>query len=182
VNLANALTAARIALTPWIVLRFLAGDCRGALALLAVAAATDAADGYTARRFGQLTRAGAYLDPVADKLLLTAVYISLGIMGVVPGWLVLLIVGRDVLILTMVAAGLAFTEYREFPPSIWGKLSTVVQIATAVTAVMVCAIGYRLHPGFVWATAVTTAWSGMNYVWRGWRMLTSGVSATRPRR
>jgi cardiolipin synthase (CMP-forming) len=162
VNAANLLTAARIALTPWIVLRFLSADCRGALALLAIAAATDAADGYMARRFGQLTRAGAYLDPVADKLLLTAVYISLGIMGVVPGWLVWLIVGRDALILSMVAAGLAFTAHREFPPSVWGKLSTVVQIATAVAAVLVCAAGYRLPVGFVWATAAVTAWSGVH--------------------
>jgi cardiolipin synthase len=173
VNLANLLTAARIALTPWVVLRFLAGDCRGALALLAVAAATDAADGYVARRFAQKTRIGAFLDPIADKLMLTAVYISLGIMEFVPRWLVWLILSRDLLILAMVAAGLAFTQYRQFPPSIWGKISTGVQIATAVIAIMGCAFGFELHTVVVWITATATAWSGLHYVGRGLRMLSA---------
>jgi cardiolipin synthase len=174
VNLANLLTAARIALTPWIVLRLLAGDCQGALALLAVAAATDAADGYIARHFGQKTRLGAYLDPVADKLLLTAVYVSLGINEFVPRWLVWLIVGRDVLILCMAAAGLAFTRHRQFPPSIWGKLSTAIQVVTALTAVMGCSFAFGVPAALVWSTAVATSWSAVHYMWRGWHMWTSG--------
>ena len=172
-NLANLLTAARIALTPWIVLRFLGGDCAGALALLAVAGATDAADGYIARHYGQKTRLGAYLDPIADKLLLTAIYISLGIMEIVPRWLVWLIVGRDMVILHMAAAGLVFTQHRQFPPTRWGKLSTAVQIATALTAVTGCSFGFPVPAALIWATAAATTWSGVHYVWRGWQLLRS---------
>jgi cardiolipin synthase len=152
-------------------MRFLAGDCRGALTLLAIAAATDGIDGFIARRYRQITRLGAWLDPVADKLLLTAVYVSLGIMAVIPAWLVWLVVGRDVVILAMAAAGLLFTRHRDFPPSIWGKLSTVVQIVTAIAGVLACTVDFALPDIFVWATAIITAWSGVHYVWRGWKLL-----------
>lgn len=175
-NLPNALTALRIALTPFVVWRFLAGDCRGAFILLLIAGFSDAIDGLIARRFGQVTRAGAYLDPIADKLLLTSVYVSLGVVHIVPRWLVGLIVGRDLVILTMAAIGLLFTRHRDFPPSIWGKLSTMVQIATALVAVVGCVTGYSLPAIFVWTTALATGWSGMHYMWRGVRM---GLTANR---
>lgn len=169
-NLPNALTALRIALTPFVVWRFLAGDCRGAFILLLIAGFSDAVDGSLARRLGQVTRTGAYLDPIADKLLLTSVYVSLGVVHIVPRWLVGLIVGRDLVILLMAAAGLAFTGHRDFPPSIWGKLSTMVQIVTALAAVVGCVAGYSLPTIFVGATALVTGWSGVHYVWRGARM------------
>ena len=170
-NLANALTALRLVLTPFVVWRFLAGDCRGAFGLLLVAGLTDAVDGFVARRFGQETRTGAYLDPIADKLLLVSVYVSLGIVGVVPMWLVGLVVGRDVLILAMAGIGLLFMRERNFPPSVWGKLSTAIQILTALVAVVGCVTGYSLPAVFIWATALATGWSGLHYLWRGIRVL-----------
>ncbi len=173
-NIPNSLTAVRLALTPFIVWRFLAGDCRSAFALLLVAGASDAFDGYLARRWNQVTRAGAYLDPIADKLLLVSVYVSLGIVRVVPAWLVWLVVGRDVLILSMAGIGLAFTAHRNFPPSIWGKLSTAVQIFTALVAVIGCVAGYSLPTSLVWITAATTGWSGLHYLLRGIRLLAAG--------
>ena len=66
---------------------------------------TDAADGYVARKMGDASRIGAYLDPIADKLLLTAIYICFGVAGLTPWWLVYLVVGRDVMILSLAAAG-----------------------------------------------------------------------------
>jgi cardiolipin synthase len=171
VNIPNLLTFVRIAMTPWIVMRLLAGDCHAALTLLAIAAATDGIDGYIARRYKQMTRLGGWLDPIADKLLLTAVYISLGIIAVVPAWLVWLIVGRDLVILAMAAAGVFFTSHRNFPPSIWGKLSTGVQIATALTGVLACTVDFAVPGIFIWTTAAITAWSGVHYIWRGWHML-----------
>src|SRR5688572_32039723 len=128
----NLLTCARIVLTPWIILALMYRDCREALWLSCVAGFTDGADGFLARRFGSASRLGAYLDPIADKFLLTSLYISFGILRVVPGWLVWLVVGRDVLILLMSGAGLIFTERRDYPPTLWGKLSTVLQIGGAV--------------------------------------------------
>ena len=150
---------------------FLAGDCRGAVVLLGLAGITDAADGYLARHYGWTSRAGAYLDPVADKLLLVTVFVSLGLTAVVPGWLAVLVVARDGVILAMVAAGLLFTKHRKFPPTIWGKISTTVQIVTALVAVAGCATGFGVPEVFIWATALTTAWSGAHYVWRGIQML-----------
>lgn len=153
-------------------LRLVVDDCRGALILLALAAATDAADGYLARRYAWTSRLGAWLDPIADKLLLTAVFISLGVLRVVPSWLVWLVIGRDALILLMAAMGLLFTRHRDFPPSVWGKISTVVQIGTALAGVAWCSM--QLPDALVWLTAAVTIISGVHYLWRGVRLLTAG--------
>src|SRR5688572_6357044 len=120
----NLLTCVRMALTPWIFYAIVAGSARQALLLCVIAGATDGIDGLIARRYGWVTRSGAYLDPIADKLLLTSVYVAFGIAGAVPVWLVGVVVGRDALILGMVGLGFLFTRVRDFPPSIWGKIST----------------------------------------------------------
>ena len=165
------MTALRLALTPFVVWRFLAGDCRGAAVILLIAGLTDGVDGLLARGTNQVTRTGAYLDPIADKLLLVSVYISLGIVHIVPRWLVSLVVGRDVLILSMALIALVFTRHRDFPPSIWGKVSTGIQILTALVAVAGCMVGYPLPVFLVWLTAAVTAWSGLHYLVRGIGML-----------
>ena len=125
----NLLTCVRIAMTPWVVIALVQGDCLKALWLSCIAGFTDAADGFLARRFGWSTRLGAYLDPIADKFLLTSLYVCFGIARIVPGWVVWLVVGRDILILLLAAGGILFTSRRDFPPTVWGKLSTVIQIA-----------------------------------------------------
>jgi phosphatidylglycerophosphate synthase len=96
-------------------------------------------------------------------------YISFGIVRVVPSWLVWLVVGRDVLILTMVAAGLAFTRVRDFPPSAWGKISTVVQIVGVVVFLEASAglvFAAKLRNLAIWTVAAATGWSGAHYMWR----------------
>ena len=174
-TLPNLITGGRIALTPFIVLAILAGDCPRALILAAVAGVSDGLDGFLARHFDWKTRLGAYLDPLADKLLLTAVFLSLGRLGAVPGWLVWLVVGRDAFILSMVASAFAFTNFRDFPPSIAGKLSTAIQILTALCVLSLCASGVtdtgRVAQILIWTTAVTTICSGVEYALRGARML-----------
>jgi cardiolipin synthase len=171
----NLLTYARLALTPFIVHAVLQQKCGTALALIAVAGFTDGLDGLIARRFNWQTRIGAYLDPVADKLLLTAVYVSLALAGLAPTWLVWLIVSRDVAILLMAAAALVFTRFRDFPPSIWGKINTALEIGTAFMLLVECAASVRvpamLEPALIWITAASTAWSGLHYVGRALRML-----------
>jgi cardiolipin synthase len=145
------------------------------LLLCAVAGISDGLDGFLARRFDWKTRLGAYLDPIADKLLLTAVFLSLGRLGVVPGWLVWLVVGRDVFILSMVASAFAFTRFRDFPPSVAGKLTTAIQILTALSVLSLCASGVtdtgQVAQILVWTTAAVTIWSGLDYALRGARML-----------
>lgn len=166
----NLLTCARILLTPWVVIALIHGDCQRALWLSCVAGFTDAADGFLARRFGWMSRLGAYLDPIADKFLLTSLYICFGIAHLVPGWLVHLVVGRDVLILLMTGAGLLFTPRRDYPPTIWGKISTGLQIAGAFIFLLSCAYPPHLPAGLPpvaqTAVAAATAWSGVHYVWR----------------
>ena len=76
---------------------------------------------------------GAYLDPIADKVLLSGVYISLAVARSIPSWLVVVILGRDLFLLATSGIALLFTAYREFRPSVWGKASTFVQIACATT-------------------------------------------------
>ncbi len=167
-NIPNLLSLLRLALVPFAVRAVYAGDYRGALAIFAAAAVTDALDGPLARHFHCTTRVGAYLDPVADKALLSSTYLALGAAGVVPWWLVGLVFGRDLLILALVGAALLFTGYRDFPPNFWGKLSTAVQAVAAVWVIVARAFpsaGLSSDP-MLWAVAAATAWSGLTYLWR----------------
>src|ERR1017187_839186 len=117
-NFPNSLTVLRLLLVPFIVYAVLTGQHRLALALFLLAAFTDIADGAAARRWGQATPAGAYLDLAAARL--------------VPWWFVALVLGRDLYILIGASLVMRFTTARAFPPSIWGKASTFLQICTAV--------------------------------------------------
>ncbi len=171
-NLPNLLSISRLALAPFAIRAILRAEYRTALVMFAVAAATDFFDGLLARRLGTSTRAGVYLDPAADKVLLSGVYVALGAVALVRWWLVALIFGRDLLILLMAGAALLFTRYRDFPPTVWGKISTFFQMLAAVAVVVAGAfpaLGIKITP-FVWAAAAATAWSGLGYLWRGVEM------------
>jgi cardiolipin synthase len=174
-SLPNLLTLARLALAPFIFWAITGGRHRLALTLFAVAAFTDTLDGVIARRFGQITPAGAYLDPIADKVLLSGVYISLAAAGSVPWLLVLIILGRDLLLLASSGIALLFTAYRQFRPSVWGKASTFLQIACAIAWMTQNALNssalHAIAQAFVWPTAALTIWSGLHYSWRGMRLL-----------
>jgi cardiolipin synthase len=168
-NLPNLLTGARLVLIPFIVQSLWYADYRRSVWLLWVAGVTDLLDGYLARRFQWTSRFGSYLDPIGDKLMLVSVYVTLGLSGTVPRWLMWLVLGRDALILTMVAIALLFTTVRSFPPSRWGKLSTVVQVMGALIIIATRAYFPDRSPlveGIVVpATAVATVGSGLHYVW-----------------
>lgn len=167
--LPNLLTWARIVLTPVVIYTVVWKECAFALPVTLVAGFTDTADGYFARKFGAETRFGAWLDPIADKFLLVSLYIAFGIAGLVPSWLVWLVVGRDVLILTVAAVAILATPVRDFPPTLWGKLSTVIQIGASVLIVSSCsaiAAAGSVVPVAVWLVAAGTAWSGLHYAGR----------------
>ena len=171
----NILTALRIALTPVIILQMLAEDYRRAFWFVMAAGLTDAIDGRLARRFHWESRAGAYLDPIADKFLLTSLFVCFWINQRVPGWLMGIVVGRDVLILSMVGFALLFTRFRDFPPSIWGKLNTALQILLALVLTVTAAFPGTEPPvlieAMIWLTGISTAWSGIHYAGRGVRMM-----------
>jgi len=174
-TLPNLFTLARLLLAPVIVYAILNRRAFAALCLFAVAAATDIVDGYLARHFGAATAAGAFLDPIADKFLLTGVYLALALARSVPWWLVGVILGRDLLILAASAVALLAAKLRAFPPSVWGKASTFSQILTAVAFMGRNAFGWpilaALSAALVWPTLAMTVWSGIHYGWRGVRLL-----------
>lgn len=174
-NPANLFTLSRVALAPFIAAAILQDRPLQAFVLSIIAGFTDVIDGGLARHFGWSTAAGAYLDPIADKVLLSTVYICLAIHGDVPWWFVAVIFGRDLLILAASGVALAFTRLRKFAPSVWGKLSTFLQIVTAVVsmgrnAFPVLTLDSILHM-LIGLSAAATVWSGIHYGWRGLRML-----------
>jgi len=170
-NIANLFTLGRLVAVPFAVYAILGGQHERALAIVLVAALTDTIDGTLARRFGTATAAGAYFDPIVDKLFLNAVYISFAAISAVPWWLVIEILARDVVLLASSGA-LMLSGMRQFPPSIWGKASTFLQIVLALATLVQNAFPGVAPPGaLIWAVAAATAWSGIHYLWRGGREL-----------
>lgn len=171
----NLLTLLRLLLAPFLFVAIVEQQHERALVLFICAAVTDGLDGLIARRFNQITVAGAYLDPIADKVLLSGVYLSLAIARIIPSWLVVVIFSRDLWLLASSGIALLFTEYRQFRPTVWGKTSTFVQIACAAAWMAQNAIVspsiHALAQALVWPTAVVTIWSGLHYSWRGFRFL-----------
>ena len=166
-NLPNLFTFARLVLAPFIASDILHGRYGRAILLLFAAGFSDVIDGFLARRFQIATRVGAYFDPIADKILLSVIYVSLGLAGAIPWWMVAVVFGRDVLILGMAAYGLLFTALRKFPPSVWGKISTFLQIAAALVVMGARAAIPAPVTLALSLMIVGTVVSGLHYMWRG---------------
>ena len=117
------------------------------------------------------SQAGAYLDPIADKCLLSGIFLALGAIGSVPWWFVAIVFGRDIYILLAVVGVLVLTKVRKFPPSRWGKLSTFVQIVAAVACMIAnlwpLAVLHAISSATLWVSAGFTLWSGAHYTLRG---------------
>jgi cardiolipin synthase len=170
-NVPNLFTLLRLLLTPLVIAAIVTGRPTLALALFACAAATDVVDGAIARRLGLATKTGAYLDPVADKCLLSGVFVALAVAGMAPRWFVAIVFGRDLYLLCAVAILLKLTPIRSFPPSVWGKACTFAQICTAVVWMARNMLEFPLlnvlAPAMLWSCAGFTLWSGLHYTWRG---------------
>jgi cardiolipin synthase len=163
----NQLTLLRLGFLPLFIILVFYRRYTWALAILILAGLTDSMDGLLARSLNQKTRLGAYLDPIADKLLLSSSFVVLALNGQLRWWLTILVLGRDVLILTAAAVILVTTGYRSFPPSIYGKLTTTLQIVLVFT-VLAAAVFH--NPGLIAARRVLvylvagfTVFSGFHY-------------------
>jgi cardiolipin synthase len=171
INLPNLLTLLRLLLVPFVIQAILHGAHATALVLFAAAALTDILDGVAARRLRLSTQTGAYLDPIADKCLLSGVFLAMAAAGTVPWWFVAVVFGRDLYILLGVALFMLLTPLRKFPPSVWGKISTFFQILTAVVWMARNAFEVRvldaLSSAILWVSLGFTVWSGLHYTWRG---------------
>jgi len=124
----NQLTFLRLGFLPFFIVLIFYEKYPWALLILVLAAFTDGMDGVLARSLNQKTALGAYLDPIADKLLLSSSFVALALLGKIPLWLTILVLGRDVLILTTATVILLVSGYRQFPPSIFGKIATGAQV------------------------------------------------------
>jgi len=146
-SIPNLITLGRILLVPIVVWAITLGEMRVAFALFLAAGISDAVDGFLAKRFHMKSELGAYLDPLADKALIVSIYVSLGIVGMVPIFLVILVVSRDIMIVS--AFLLAWLVGRPMPvrPLLVSKVNTVAQILLAVLILAEHAFG--LDFGFV---------------------------------
>jgi cardiolipin synthase (CMP-forming) len=175
----NQLTFLRLAFLPVFLIAIEYERYDLALGILVAAGVSDALDGLLARGLNQRTPLGAYLDPIADKLLLSSSYFILALKGKIAWWLTILVLGRDVLILVACAVILITVGYRPFPPSIWGKATTFFEILLVVL-VLVLAI-WDNHSLWVvrytctYLVAVFLAISGLHYSIVVSRQLHAGV-------
>jgi len=170
---ANLVTISRILLTPVVVTAIVRNEPLNAAAWFALAALTDFLDGWLARMRRVESTVGQYLDPIADKLLLNGVFVALAIQGSAPRWFVGLVLGRDAAIVIASAIAMKISTYTDYRPTLWGKLSTLLQILAAVAVMGSNAAGgtsiRTLADWAVGAAAAGTAWSAVHYTWRGVR-------------
>jgi len=170
-TVANQLTILRMALAPLLVVLILSGELQWALVVFVVAGATDLLDGLIARLGHQKTSLGAMLDPVADKILMTASFVALtwasDLQLRIPVWLTVTTLSRDAIILVSVAIINLTLGRRVFYPSILGKLSTLSQVVTAGVVLLLNAMGmapaWMVHL-FRLTLALTVA-SALHYVY-----------------
>jgi cardiolipin synthase len=175
---ANQLTLLRMLLIPAFVILVLYEKLGWALIVFVTAGVTDGLDGLIARRSGQKTQLGAWLDPMADKLLLVTTFIvltlpGLGLSNRLPIWLTVLIISRDIgIVLTVTIVNLAIGP-RTFRPSIFGKVATATYIVTAVAAMLFDYLRRRsiLVDLCVYASLVLTILSSLHYIWHAARII-----------
>ena len=169
-NLPNLITVARAVLVPVVFWLLISGRIQTAFFFFLVAGVSDALDGYLAKRYGWQTELGAYLDPLADKLLIVSIFVALGVLGELPSWLVIAVVSRDILIIAAVVVSWLIARPVRIRPLNVSKANTAIQIVLA--AFVMADAGFML--GFdmvrsvlVWLTAILTVVSLGAYI-RAW--------------
>jgi cardiolipin synthase (CMP-forming) len=173
-RLPNLISLARLLAAPIVSWLLYAGRYREALFLLLLAGLSDWLDGYAARKLGISDRLGVVLDPLADKVLMVGVFVSLGFLHLIPWWLFLSVVVRDLVIVAGAWLLRVLRNRREFVPSALGKVSTFFQILLALLAVVYAAYPYKVIE--IWnvtgvvLTAIFTLLSGLDYVRQGIHM------------
>jgi cardiolipin synthase len=165
----NQLTLLRLVFVPFIIINVLDGRWHVALTLFVLAALSDGLDGLLARKLNQTSVLGQYLDPIADKFLLSSLFLVLSCAGQIPWKYTVLVFSRDICILITAALLYVVVSYRDFRPSIFGKLNTTAQVG-AVFFVLAVKVVPTLHwlaqvrRGFLWMTFAFTLISAIHYV------------------
>jgi cardiolipin synthase len=174
-TLPNWLSVLRILITPFFTIFLLYRYVKVALAIFALAALTDALDGFIARSWGQKSDLGMVLDPLADKLLVTAGFISFTILEAIPRWLTIIVLSRDLFLIGGSMVLFMFAGKVKIPPTLLGKGTTVLQLSTLLVTMVLNVtgggIGERAPLPLLALTAAATLLSGLDYVIRGARHL-----------
>ncbi len=178
VNFPNLLSLGRILLTVPFIFLLSHQQYGWALLIFLTAALSDAIDGLLARLLGQRTILGAYLDPAADKLLMAASFVALTVLGLIPWWLGVIVIGRDILIVLGLAILIWVSHPLKIQPSIASKITTVFQFGTILATLWSCYSqpNPSLMDFMVWATAAATIISGGQYLGKGLHVLKQGKS------
>ena len=181
-NLPNMISILRLVSTPGIVWLLLISEWQGAFLLFCLAGISDAVDGFIARVFDSRTLLGGFLDPIADKTLLVAIYLTLGVQEILPGWLVILVVSRDLMIVGGVLLLYTLDQKLEMAPIPSSKLNTAAQIALAALSIAILAFELSEYDyvvqGLIILTAATAAISGAIYIIEWTRRFTNSEGST----
>jgi cardiolipin synthase len=178
ITVPNLLSLLRMGLVPLFIIAVLDGQMKRALLIFVVAGVTDALDGFVARAWNQKSPLGAYLDPIADKILLTSAYVTLSIPVLnhggmqIPPWITVLVIARDLLMVVVALILFLVEGVRRFPPTVISKINTAVQVAAIVTVLLTV-----LWPDLesfatvmLYAVALLTITSGLDYTYRTLRV------------
>jgi cardiolipin synthase len=145
-SIPNLITLARILLVPVVVWAIASNQMLFAFLLFAAAGVSDAVDGFLAKRFGMASELGAYLDPLADKVLIVSIYVSLGIVDALPRWLVILVVSRDLLIVGGVMFSWILNKPVNVKPHMVSKINTAVQLL--LVGLALASLGFGFDAGW----------------------------------
>ena len=172
-NLPNILTLFRVLLIPLFVILIINKRFPWALATFAIAGITDAVDGLIARLTGQRTELGAYLDPIADKLLLSSAFITLAIIEYIPSWLTVIVITRDIIILIGFLMFFLTNHRPKMGPSLLSKFTTFFQISTVL--LFLIKENYSISPLItqlaIYGVVIFTVLSGTHYIYVGTKIL-----------
>ncbi len=146
-SIPNLITLARILLVPVVVWAIAAGEMQIAFLLFLAAGISEPVDGFLAKRFGMATELGAYLDPLADKVMIVSIYVALGITGAIPRWLVILVVSRDIMIVGAVILSWLVDRPVKIKPLMVSKLNTVGADRVRLSGAGVARLSFRRRAG-----------------------------------
>jgi cardiolipin synthase len=169
----NVITLIRILLTPIFIIFLIQGQYRRALLVFLLAGISDLADGLIARGWQQKSRLGSYLDPLADKILMAASFVTLSIYREIPPWLTVVVLSRDVVL----GLGVLIFRLADIPlivrPSLAGKWTTTLQVTTVGLVLLnkIWPLSALVLLAFFWFTGILTAISGIQYLYGGIQMM-----------
>lgn len=178
ISIPNIITVVRILLTPIFVIFLEKGQFGYALAVFFMAAVSDGLDGFLAGYLDQRTELGAYLDPIADKLLLNTAFIGLALWGHLPVWLGVIVVSRDLMITMGIAVLTISNTSFQVRPSILSKMTTFIQLFTICLVLLSPSTPLPANMLILsfWATAIITILSGGHYLVQGLLTLQKGMN------